>query len=77
MEENQETQETLIPGALRSLWAKRVGTVLFALAGIAAAVFLYNRVYDLTSTWEITSLMRFGLAQRDTEASAISYNLTV
>ena len=27
--------------------------------------------------WEITSLMRFGLSQRDTEASAISYNLTV
>lgn len=27
--------------------------------------------------WEVTSLMRFYLAQRDTEASAISYNLTV
>lgn len=28
-------------------------------------------------SWEITSLMRLGLTQRDTEASAISYNLTV
>jgi phage head maturation protease len=27
--------------------------------------------------WEITTLMRAGLAQRDTEASAITYNLTV
>lgn len=27
--------------------------------------------------WEITALMRAGLQQRDTEASAISYNLTV
>ena len=27
--------------------------------------------------WQITSLMRFGLIQRDTEASAISYNITV
>ncbi len=28
-------------------------------------------------SWEITSLLRAGLVQRDTEASAISYNLTV
>ena len=28
-------------------------------------------------SWDITSLMRLGLTQRDTEASAISYNLTV
>jgi hypothetical protein len=27
--------------------------------------------------WEITTLMRAGLVQRDTEASAITYNLTV
>jgi hypothetical protein len=26
---------------------------------------------------EIVALMRFGLTQRDTEASAISYNITV
>jgi hypothetical protein len=28
-------------------------------------------------SWDITSMMRAGLAQRDTEASSISYNLTV
>ena len=28
-------------------------------------------------SWEITSLLRAGLVQRDTEASAITYNLTV
>jgi hypothetical protein len=33
--------------------------------------------FPRSDAWEITSLMRFGLAQRDTEASAISYNLTV
>jgi len=33
--------------------------------------------YAKSDTTEITGLMRLGLAQRDTEASAISYNLTL
>ena len=33
--------------------------------------------YPRSDSSEIVMLMRFGLAQRDTEASAITYNLTV
>ncbi len=33
--------------------------------------------YPRSDSWEITALMRLGLIQRDTEASAISYGLTV
>jgi hypothetical protein len=30
-----------------------------------------------SDSWEIVALARFGIAYRDTEASAISYNITV
>ena len=33
--------------------------------------------YPRSDSYEITALMRLGLIQRDTEASAISYNLTI
>lgn len=33
--------------------------------------------YPRSDSWEIVALMRLGLCQRDTEGSAISYNLTV
>jgi len=33
--------------------------------------------YPRSDSWEITALMRLGLIQRDTESSAISYNITV
>jgi hypothetical protein len=33
--------------------------------------------FPRADAWEITALMRFHLSQRDTEAAAISYNLTV
>ena len=47
------------------------------LLGYRRRMTLETTRYPRSDSWEITALMRLGLAQRDTEASAISYNITV